>query len=481
VLAFALVVCVVGATVGVVVLATPPKEVNWWLTSGRETDVRLASQVAFELRVRPGWAGAGETDATVVVSPHRRYQVMEGFGAALTDSAAYLLHETLTAEVYNDTMDALFCPTTGAGLSHLRVVMGASDCARSWYTYCDEGPDLTGFSVAPDEEYILPVLRDALVRNPELRVLATPFSAPGWMKTGNDLSNATWKGLVGGRLRADMYDLYAEYFVRFVQAYAAAGVPVHAVTLQNEPFHEPPDYPGMLMNATEQARLASLLGPAFAAAGLSTEVFILDHNWDLENEALAVLADPAAQPHVSGVAWHGYSWPPDPGAQARVRDRYPDTKQFFTEVTGFWAAPVFADNLGWLNEHILVGGTQNWASAVLLWNLALDDRGGPILRDYHDMRGVVTIAAGGVTKEVEYYALAHFSRFVPVGSHRIGCQVSGDQVVATAFETPDGLIVTVVANLGGTEARVTLSGGIATAETDCVLPPQSVATFVWKK
>lgn len=435
--------------------------------------MRLAKQP--DIRFRPG---IGKHIQRITVDPGVKYQEMLGFGASLTDSAAYLIHEELNPSNYTLLMQNLFNATSGIGLSYLRLPMGSSDCALTWYTYDDTAPDLSDFSIAHDELYIIPLLLDALDINPDLKIVGSPFTAPGWMKFGNDLTDPSTKGMIGGRLKPSMHDLYAEYFVKFIQAYAAHDIDIDAVTLQNEPFHSPDDYPGMLMNVTQQIDFLIALGTAFDDNNIDTKILILDHNWDLADEALAVLSNSVARQYISGVAWHGYS-SPDPAAQSRVRDKYPTVGHYFTEVTGFNAAPYFHDNLAWLYKNVFVGSVRNWAKTVLLWNLALNESGGPILRPYYDMRGVVTIDQNDPVPEyeVEYYALGQMSKFIRPGATRLKTSSLFAKLDHVGFKNPDGSKVLMVSNPASEVVKFSVRFGF-----DCLdsyLPAKSVITFTW--
>ena len=241
--------------------------------------------------------GATRTpDLTITVNDAVKYQQIDGFGASLTDSSGWLLWNKLTEAQRKEALQMLFSPTKGVGLSFLREPMGASDFALSDYSYDDlpagqppisGDPDLKHFSIDHDRAYIIPLLREALALNPELKIIASPWSPPGWMKTSGSM--------VQGALLPSAYASLAKYFVRFVQEYEAAGIPTYAITMQNEPMYVPNNYPGMNMTAGEQAEfLANYLGPAFRDAHLKTKIMVFDHNWDLIEYPIAVLSDAKA-------------------------------------------------------------------------------------------------------------------------------------------------------------------------------------------
>ena len=250
-----------------------------------------------------------------------------------------------------------------------------SDVVRVFVTTGDRAKLL---SREPDRSARLPLLRQATAINPQLRLIASPWSAPGWMKTTDDL--------VGGSLRRDAFGPFAWYLLRIIQAYASEGIPLFAVTVQNEPAFEPKDYPGMLIDATARAELIGRhVGPLFAAAGSSTRILEWDHNWDAPAQPLAVLGDTIARRFVSGVAWHCYAG--DVRAQDLVHTAHRDKDVYVTECSGGAWAPVFADNLQWLVRTLVIGATRAGARGVALWNLALDEHGGPHLGGCGNCRG----------------------------------------------------------------------------------------------
>jgi glucosylceramidase len=413
---------------------------------------------------------------TIAVADSPSYQEIVGFGAAITDASALLING-LPPDRRDSLLRDLFDRDNGIGLSFTRLTIGASDFSPTHYTFDDMPPgqrdsSLLRFSIEPDRAHRLPVLRRALAINPELRIMASPWSAPAWMKTSDKL--------IGGTLRPDAYGPFAEYLARYVDAYAAEGVPIFALTVQNEPHYEPGDYPGMRLEPPARARLiGAYLGPRLARAGSRTQIFDWDHNWDQPQSPLQVLADSVARRYVAGVAWHCYGG--DVSAQGTVHDAYPAVDAYFTECSGGDWAPKFAENLLWGTQHLIIGATRNWARGVLFWNLALDENHGPHLGGCGNCRGVVTIdsKSGAVTRNDEYYVLAHASRFVRQGARRIESSsgLAGVESVAFRNPAPDGSIVLVVANTTSDERQFGVAWrGKALAYT---LPAGAVATLRW--
>jgi len=285
--------------------------------------------------------------------------------------------------------------------------------------------------------------------------------------------------LIKGTLRPEMYDVFARYLATYVEAMAAEGVPVFALTLQNEPHFEPDDYPGMRLDPPQRATLIGRhVGPLLVQRGLKVQVIEWDHNWDVPQSPLAVLADPVARPYVSGVGWHCYGG--DVSAQTPVHDAHPDKDTWFTECSGGEWKPHWPETLPWIARNIVIGTTRGWAKGVLMWNLALDESHGPHLGGCKDCRGVVTIDSrtGDVTRNMEYYAFGHASRFVRPGAERIDSTSALDGIDTVAFRNADdGSIVLIACNSNGAARRVSVRQAGRTFEA--TLPRESLATFVW--
>jgi len=364
---------------------------------------------------------------------------MEGFGFALTGGSASLIAR-LAREVRAALLRELFGDGEAAiGLSCLRLSIGASDLGRVSFSYCDTAPGQTdpmlkGFDLGAGDPEVVPVLRDILAINPSLKIIASPWSAPPWMKTSGSF--------VAGRLKEEYYPAYAQYFVKYIEAMRSHGIRIGAVTPQNEP-HNPKNDPSMLMSAAEQADfIGHHLGPALRAAAPDTEIFCWDHNCDEPDYPLAVLADERARDHVSGVAWHLYMGSAD--VMSRVRAQYPQQKVYFTEQ---WvsAGDDFAGALRWHTKNVVIGTIRNWSQVVLEWNLASD----PECR-LHTPGGAEG-ALGGITigetigRNPGYYLMAHSGKFIRPGSLRIFSS-EPDQLLNVACLTPGEQIVMVMIN-----------------------------------
>jgi glucosylceramidase len=400
---------------------------------------------------------------------------MVGFGAAMTDASAYLLNNKLGSQ-RDGIMQELFGRNPGLGLSFVRVPMGASDFSTTDYSYDDmpagqTDSTLANFSIAPDRTDKLPMLKQALAINPQLKLVASPWSPPGWMKTSGSL--------ITGSLRPQSYDSFANYFRKFIQAYSAEGVPIYAITVQNEPAYEPADYPGMLLDSAARGEvIGHHVGPVLAGAGLSTLILDWDHNWDRPGQPLGVLGNPAANQYVNAVAWHCYAG--NVSAQDAVHSAYPTKDVYFTECSGGAWAPVFADNLKYWVGTIIIGTTRGWAKGVAFWNLALDENAGPHLGGCGNCRGVITINSGSgfVTRNVEYYALAHASQFVRPGAHRIASSSDVGGLQSVAFKNADdGSKILIVLNT--TSAEVSFAIHTAGKSISYAIAAGAVVTFRW--
>ena len=417
-------------------------------------------------------SAAAESLPRLTLRPDRRFQTIDGFGAALTDASALLIAR-MTPAARTRLLRELFGHKPGElGLDTLRVTIGASDFSTSQYSYDDPpggkpDPELRYFSIAPARAALIPVLKEIRSINPGLHIIASPWSAPAWMKTSGKL--------IGGTLRPEYMAAFADYLRRYAAAMAQAGVRIDALTVQNEPNFEPDSYPGMRLDAAQRATLIGhYLGPLLETSGPKLELYDWDHNWDHPESPLAVLNDPAARSYITGIAWHCYGGNVD--AQTPVHDAYPDKTAYITECSGGdWVK-------GWdatLKQmaQLVIGGTANWARGVVLWNLALDPEHGPHDGGCSDCRGVVTLdPSGKYERNAEYYALGHASRFLRRGAMRIGLDGKIAGVEAVAFRNADGSRIALLLNDASGERRFAIVDG--RGSTAVTLAPGEVATLV---
>lgn len=446
---------------------------NLWLTTGdqgkllsKETDISVTEVNTTNLPI-------------ISLDDSQSFQEIEGFGAALTGSSAYLI-KNLSVGQRNLLLQELFDPVSGIGISYLRVTIGASDFSLTDYTYNDmplgeTDFDLSEFSVNQDADVIF-VLKQILNINPSIKILGSPWSPPAWMKTNESLKYVNGET---NKLKPECYEVYAQYFVKYIQAYAAEGITIDAITPQNEPLYYTATYPCMNMEVAEQIDfIKNHLGPAFEANDITTKIIIYDHNWDNTAYAISILNDSETKDFVAGSAFHAYGG--NVSAMSIVHNAHPDKGLYFTEISGGEWATNFSDNLQWNMSNIFMGTTKNWSKNALLWNLALDQNFGPQNNGCSNCRGVITINGAAIARNVEYYSIAHFSKFILPGAHRISSVISTpiSNLDFVAFETPNGIHVIVVANNNAEVQSFTVRD--ATAQFNYSIPGKSVATITWK-
>lgn len=422
----------------------------------------------------------------ITMDTSRQFQEIEGFGASVTGSSAYVMQQYMTPEKRQALLEELFSADKGLGINYIRMSIGASDFSTDPYTYDDmaagqRDDSLAHFSIAHDEKDVVPVLKQIFAINPDIHLMGSPWSAPAWMKTSGKLE--------GGSLRPDAYAVYARYFVKYIRAFAAAGVKITALTMQNEPQYEAA-YPTMKMTAPEQGTfIKEHLGPLLAQEGLNKQVAIMlfDHNWNSPEYPVSILDDSTMAKYTAGAAFHCYEGAV--GAMSAVHDAHPEKGLYFTECSGGSWSPEFADNLQYMVRQLFIGTVNNWSRNVLLWNMALDENNGPTTnkpgegkanRGCMTCRGVVTVNSkdGGVTRNVEYYAIAHFSKFVRPGAKRIYSSALADKGIEnTAFLNRDGSRVMVVINTTKEPRSFSVKEQSVVAYT---LQPGAVATLVWR-
>jgi glucosylceramidase len=416
---------------------------------------------------------ATRNSATITVNPSKDYQTMDGFGFALTGGSADLISK-LPQGQRDDLLQELFSTAgSGIGLTYLRIGIGASDLSRVSYSYNDllpgeTDPDLERFNLAAGDIQIAPLLKAILEINPNIRIIATPWSAPPWMKNN--------ESYVAGKLKQEYYEIYAKYFVTFIKKMKSHGIEINAITPQNEPLNTK-NNPSMAMSALEQADfIRSHLGPALRDARLgNVELFCYDHNCDRIDYPLTVLADTEARKFIKGVAWHLYAGEIE--VMSEVAKKYATLKTYFTE---YWvdARSEFAEGLRWHVEHILVGASRNGAQAILEWNLAGDPNHGPHTEEGCDLcLGALTIGSSTIARNLSYYVIAHLSRFVRPGSVRIESNAIAS-LPNVAFRTPDRQAVLLVLNRGADMQLVNIGSNGRTASH--ILEGGAVGTYVWR-
>lgn len=451
---------------GVIVPPPPPakSDVDFYLTTGIQSSLLQKQNLSLV------FGTISNASPEIVVDTTQAYQTIDGFGFCLTDASAALIYG-LNSSSQTDLLKELFgSDENSIGVSYLRVSIGASDLSTSVYSYDDmpaggTDPDLQNFNLRKDQSNVVAVLKLILAINPNIKILASPWSPPAWMKTNTNS--------VGGSLLPQYYAAYANYFVKYVQAMKAEGITIDAVTPQNEPLN-PYNNPSMLMNAGDEADfIKNNLGPAFKTANITTKIIAYDHNCDHPDYPLTILNDATANSYVDGSAFHLYAG--DISALSTVHNAYPLKNIYFTEQ--FTASNGdFGGDLKWHLKNVIIGSMRNWSRNALEWNLAGDPSysmhtpGG-----CNTCKGAVTIGSS-VTRNVSYYIIGHASKFVPPGSVRVASNNTGN-LYNVAFKRPDGKKVLIVENEGSNPQTFNISfKGRWVSPT---LDAGAVGTFVW--
>jgi glucosylceramidase len=420
-------------------------------------------------------ADAGTNPTTITVDENTTYQTIDGFGYALTGGSASLINGLGANQ--NTFLNDIFSTASGhVGSSFVRITIGASDLSSSDFTY-DDMPsgqtdvNLNNFNINQEMTDLVPVLKKIIAINPSIKILATPWTAPVWMKSGSGGNG----GFTGGSLNTAYYDAYARYFVKYVKAMAAQGINIYAVTPQNEPLN-PNNNPAMTMQSNEEANfIKNNLGPQFSANGISTKIIAYDHNCDQPGYPEAVLGDAGANPYVDGSAFHLYGG--DISALTTVHNAYPNKNVYFTEQ--FIGGPGnFGGDLDWHVNNLIIGAPRNWSRVVLEWNLAADPNYNPHTSGgCSTCLGAVTISGNNYTRNTAYYTVAHASEFVKAGAVRISSNTFPSSIQNVAFRNPDGTKVVVALNTASSTQSFKIKWGSESFTYS--LPAGAVATFTW--
>ncbi|MCZ4224571.1 glycoside hydrolase family 30 protein [Pedobacter rhodius] len=440
-------------------------EVNFWLTKGDKSALLKKQNIALN------FSEYTNSNPTIEIDPNTTFQSIDGFGYTLTGGSATLIN-ALPAADRDKLLNELFSTADDAiSVTYLRISIGASDLSASSFTYNDL-PDgetdetLAKFSIAREQADLIPILKKIIAINPDIKILGSPWTAPVWMKTN--------KSFIGGSLKSEYYQTYANYLVKYIQAMKAEGIAIDAITPQNEPLH-PGNNPSMFMEALDQAKFVkNALGPAFKAAGLSTKIIIYDHNADKPEYPITILNDADAKKYINGSAFHLYAG--NISALTQVHNAHPDKNIYFTEQ---WVGGPsnFGEDLKWHVTNLIIGATRNWSKNVLEWNLAADPNYNP-----HTDKGGCTNCLGAVTiapeisRNVAYYVIAHASKFVKPGSVRIASNIISN-LQNVAFKTPEGKNVLIVCNNNMDDAifNIKYNGKMVTI----TIEKGAVGTFVW--
>lgn len=441
-------------------------DVDFWLTKGDQS-VLLAKQSG-----TLGFGTTANTFTNIEVKESQKYQTIDGFGYTLTGGSVEVINQ-LNATRRTALLQELFgSGENSIGISYIRISVGASDLDAAPFTYNDLAAgetdlNLAKFSLEKNKELIA-MLKEIVAINPKILILATPWTAPIWMK-----DVASFKG---GKLKAEYYNVYAKYLVKYIQEMKAQGITIDALTPQNEPLHDG-NNPSMYMSAIDQANfIKTSLGPAFKAANLNVKIIAYDHNCDNPNYPKTILADADAFSFVDGSAFHLYAG--DISALTNVYNAFPTKNVYFTEQ---WTSSEgqFAGDLKWHLRNVVIGSMRNYSKNALEWNVANNASFGPHTDGGCTMcKGAITITSSdSYQRNVAYYIIAHASKFVPMGSVRIESN-SGGNLQNVAFITPSGSKVLIVENDGSaTETfNIKFNGKWVTTS----LEAGSAGTYTWK-
>jgi len=425
----------------------------------------------------------------IMIDESVAYQTMDGFGTAVTGSSAYNLLKMNEMD-RNRFLKETFSPTEGFGHSYIRVAIGCSDFSLREYTLNDR-PGAENFALQEEEtRYVIPVLKEIIAIRPDLKILGSPWTAPRWMKVNNPADRQPHHSWTGGHLNPAHYQDYAVYFVKWIQAMESHGIPIHAVTPQNEPLN-PGNSASMLMHWQEQqAFVRDALGPEIERAGLRTKIYAFDHNYNYDNVPgqdgypIRIFSDPQAAQYFAGSAYHNYGG--NKAELLNIQSKAPDKDLIFTETSiGTWND---GQNLGRRlledMKEVGLGTVNNWCQAVIVWNLMLDsDRGPNRPGGCRTCYGAVDINSTDyktISRNSHYYVVSHLSAVVQPGAVRIASRDFGDlDIIHSAFKNPDGNYAIVLANDKNDAASVTIADG--EKHFSHQIPAKSIVSYRWKK
>lgn len=443
-----------------------PTEIEFWLTTLNKSAL-IEKQDSISIV-----SDLSNQDAIIKVDGTKEFQPIDGFGYTLTGGSAIHLRKLDAATRKALLLELFGIDGNNIGVSYLRISIGASDLSGHVFSYNDlaEGqsdPNMDSFSLEPDKKELIPVLKEILSINSQIKIMGTPWSAPLWMKSNNSS--------VGGSLLSEHYDAYAKYFVRYIQGMAAEGIIIDAITVQNEPLHSG-NNPSMKMEAEDQtAFIRQSLGPAFEAAGITTKIIIYDHNADRIDYPMSVLNDAEANRYVDGSAFHLYAGNIDD--LSSVHDAFPDKNLYFTEQ---WvgAPGNFSGDFSWHIRNLIIGATRNWCRVVLEWNLAADPQQDPHTEGgCTQCLGAITIDGNAVSRNPAYYIVGQVSKYVRPGSVRVDSNIPG-KLLNVAFRTPNDSMVVIVQN--GSNDTQAFNIRYQDKYASSTLKAGAVGTYVWK-
>ncbi len=425
--------------------------------------------------------------STIRINPDETFQTIDGFGAAITGSTAVNLLKMSDAD-RADFLKKTFSPTEGYGMSYIRVCIGCSDFSLSEYTCCDK-EGIENFALTDEEnKYVIPVLKEILAINPNIKILASPWTAPRWMKVDNLKDLNPYNSWTGGQLNPKYYQDYATYFVKWIQAMKQNGIDIYAMTVQNEPLNRG-NSASMFMGWEEQRDfIKNALGPKMKEAGLNTKIYAFDHNYNYDNledqkgYPTKIYADQEASQYIAGAAYHNYGGSVE--ELNNIHKANPMKELVFTESTaGDWndGANLEARLIDDM-EQITLGTVNRWCRGAIIWNLMLDANRGPNRPGgCTNGFGAVDIAKDYKTikRNSFYYIMAHMSAGVQPGAVRIGTSgFTKNGLTTSAFKNPDNSYALVMSNRNQEEIKCTVDDG--NHHFSVTVPAKGIVTLTWK-
>lgn len=439
-------------------------QVQSWLTKGDES-IKLQQQLPLV------FVNTSNNFQNIEIDDTQKFQYVDGFGYTLTGGSVEVINRLSPAK-RKALLNELFGKDENSiSISYLRLSIGASDLDGEVFSYDDlpqgqTDPTLSKFSLARDKD-LISMLKEILAINPKIKIIAAPWSPPVWMKDNGKS--------IGGSLKHEFYDTYANYFVKYIQGMAKEGITIDAVTPQNEPLH-PGNNPSLLMVSDQQRYfIKQSLGPIFKSNKIKTKIVVYDHNCNKPEYAVNILNDPEANQYIDGSAFHLYEG--DISALSTVYKAHPNKNLYFTEQwTG--AKGTFDGDLNWHAKNVIIGSMRNWSKIALEWNLANDAEFKPHTPGgCTECKGAITVSdRENFTRNVGYYIIAHASKFVPANSQRIS-STQTDQLSTVAFKTPEGKTVLIVQNYSKTHENFNIK--FKNKTTPVNIPSSSVATYIF--
>lgn len=428
------------------------------------------------------------TPLTITLDPATRFQTMDGFGAAVTGSTCFNLLQ-MTVEDRTRFLKETFSETEGMGQNYIRISIGCSDFSLSEYTCCDK-PGIENFALQEEEmDYVIPILKEILAINPNIKILGSPWTCPPWMKVNNLTDLKPFESWTSGQLNPVYHQDYAVYFVKWIEAMQANGISIYSITPQNEPLNRGNSASLYMTWEEQQLFIKEALGPKMKEAGLNTKIYLFDHNYNYDNITdqndypIRIYEDPTASSFVAGAAYHNYGG--DKDELLDIYNKQPDKELIFTETSiGTWndgknlSVRLIEDM-----EQVALGTVNNWCKAVIVWNLMLDSEKGPNREGgCQTCYGAVDIDRSDyktITRNSHYYIIGHLSAVVKNGATRIGAKGYNEGVVYSAFENTNGTYAFVLLNKSDETKNIVVNDGKQSFTYNT--PPKSVTSFGWKK